>query len=695
MTQVLALAARHMEAIGAPVRRHVDLGQQYKQPAGIAAAADGGHSPSPLRSASSRKRASTIHAVDADRGMQESPSASSAGTQRQDGARDLICLCTPAPKIPRPRNAFILYRQHHQAQVTADNPKLSNPDISKIIGEKWKNEDEDVKQTWKNLAEEEKQRHQTQYPNYRYQPRRGNKPQAGWGTTSPTEEPGRCPKCHGRAAATPQTPSTPFATSPAAKVGAGSQGRPSLQRADTDRSRRSSFEQSPTSALAFPTKLPSVRDVESGEPTSPGMKRRRANDAGGYHPINGSLSGYVSRKPGEPAVARTDGPPQTPAHAFVRTPLPELGGLPRSQSGPMPPPFRPSPSTSWLEKDSSNRRHSGFDESLRLPPLQSSVPPSPSRMPSLDTRRVSLPMGGLMESPPREPRGLSTSSMEDSIMAIPFSRKLSVLASICRTAPPLARDADPGGTRGAFIAVEGSDARLLREVGTVIEKTLVACGDIDLKVWKDESPEMDSLVQASSLSRAGSKFGDSFEPYFDVVSSWQKKSKQIGRHITGKTALIPSAEDQRADGERVVAQARSTEACTPPEDDRGPGSTVRMPVALARDGFSLTVSDRYACTMPIQDTYSPLDHWQWMASLWRGTVCPDLVVHVMPAEDEETGSRRVVELSRRLGSILVKLPSGKEIDEGTERRIAFEVMEWMREGSFREALPQGWRSDAL
>ncbi|KAL3960163.1 hypothetical protein ACCO45_005280 [Purpureocillium lilacinum] len=651
MTQVLALAARHMEAIGAPVRRHVDLGQQYKQPAGIAAAADGGHSPH-LSGPRHQESGLPPYTPWMPTAACRSPPAPAAQAPR--GRMEPGISSASARQPPR----FQGHETHHQAQVTADNPKLSNPDISKIIGEKWKNEDEDVKQTWKNLAEEEKQRHQTQYPNYRYQPRRGNKPQAGWG-------PRRRPRSQAGAQSAMDEPLPRHRHHrPLCNVS---------RRQDTDRSRRSSFEQSPTSALAFPTKLPSVRDVESGEPTSPGMKRRRANDAGGYHPINGSLSGYVSRKPGEPAVARTDGPPQTPAHAFVRTPLPELGGLPRSQSGPMPPPFRPSPSTSWLEKDSSNRRHSGFDESLRLPPLQSSVPPSPSRMPSLDTRRVSLPMGGLMESPPREPRGLSTSSMEDSIMAIPFSRKLSVLASI----------------------LEGSDARLLREVGTVIEKTLVACGDIDLKVWKDESPEMDSLVQASSLSRAGSKFGDSFEPYFDVVSSWQKKSKQIGRHITGKTALIPSAEDQRADGERVVAQARSTEACTPPEDDRGPGSTVRMPVALARDGFSLTVSDRYACTMPIQDTYSPLDHWQWMASLWRGTVCPDLVVHVMPAEDEETGSRRVVELSRRLSSILVKLPSGKEIDEGTERRIAFEVMEWMREGSFREALPQGWRSDAL
>ena len=90
-----------------------------------------------------------------------------------------ICLCQPEPKIPRPRNgkqssafvdfplskcscrytdtylllAFILYRQHRQAQVAAQNPKLSNPEISKVIGELWRKEPEPVKDQWKAVAD--------------------------------------------------------------------------------------------------------------------------------------------------------------------------------------------------------------------------------------------------------------------------------------------------------------------------------------------------------------------------------------------------------------------------------------------------------------------------------------------------------------------------------------------------------------
>ncbi|EMR65965.1 putative hmg box protein [Eutypa lata UCREL1] len=141
--------------------------------------------------------------------------------------KELICLCTKAPKVPRPRNAFILYRQHHQAQVAAEHPGLANPEISKLIGEQWREQPDDVKASWKRLAEEEKVRHRHQFPDYRYQPRRGgNKQNANGvsgshnsGNARPVsangEDPGRCLKCGGRYITTPRTPSTPFAAAAA------------------------------------------------------------------------------------------------------------------------------------------------------------------------------------------------------------------------------------------------------------------------------------------------------------------------------------------------------------------------------------------------------------------------------------------------------------------------------------------------
>ncbi|ODA81607.1 hypothetical protein RJ55_00107 [Drechmeria coniospora] len=659
-----------MEAIRPPIHRHVDLGQSFNAagPASglINTAVGVARGSSPRRAASSRKRVSR---ADADHAMSDSPTAKRLVLHsQQDGPRDFLCLCTPAPKIPRPRNAFILYRQHHQARVTADNPKLSNPDISKIIGEMWGNESHEVKSRWKALAEEEKQRHQSQYPNYRYQPRRGNKPQAGWGTTSPTEEHGRCQKCGGRTSSTPHTPSTPFATSPA-----GNQGQPGAQGQETDRSRRSSVEQSPTSSvLPVPVpkcgggghgnnKMAAVRDVHDGEPSSPDIKRRRANDAGGYHAVNGS---YVRRQSMDSSPATTERAPRTLMQSYARIPLPEIGHLTRSQSGPMPPPLRPA--ALWLEQDAQNRRHSCFDESLRLPPLQTAVPPAPSRVLGTDSRRVSLPMTGA--SAFREGQASKAVSSDKVIMSIPLQRKMSILASICQLVPPRGADDVPDGARGAFIAVEGPNARLLHDVGCAIERELLACDEFDLKVWRNESSGRDATATGPSqpLHRADGRLADSLEPYFKEILRWQNTSKEIRRHITGGNS--------------------------PPEKNPAArGSAAKVHVALAREGFSLTVSDRYACAMPILDTYSPSDHWQWMATMWRGTVSPDLVVHVMPSEDEGSGAGRSVELLEHMGLLAVRLPAAKSLDEGVERRIRFEVKEWMRAASFREALPNAWR----
>jgi hypothetical protein len=52
-----------------------------------------------------------------------------------------------------PPTAFILYRQHYQSAIINQNPGLANPEISKIIGAQWREENIDVKNEWKRLAE--------------------------------------------------------------------------------------------------------------------------------------------------------------------------------------------------------------------------------------------------------------------------------------------------------------------------------------------------------------------------------------------------------------------------------------------------------------------------------------------------------------------------------------------------------------
>ncbi|ERF75012.1 hypothetical protein EPUS_08057 [Endocarpon pusillum Z07020] len=75
-------------------------------------------------------------------------------------------------KIPRPPNAFILYRQAHHPIIKAENPGFHNNDISKVLGKQWKEESPAVRQMFKAKALERKAEHSKMYPDYQYAPRK-------------------------------------------------------------------------------------------------------------------------------------------------------------------------------------------------------------------------------------------------------------------------------------------------------------------------------------------------------------------------------------------------------------------------------------------------------------------------------------------------------------------------------------------
>lgn len=75
-------------------------------------------------------------------------------------------------KVPRPPNAFILYRQHWHPHYKQHNKDMHNNDISKELGRRWKNEPDSVKDNYKKLAEELKAKHAALYPDYQYAPRK-------------------------------------------------------------------------------------------------------------------------------------------------------------------------------------------------------------------------------------------------------------------------------------------------------------------------------------------------------------------------------------------------------------------------------------------------------------------------------------------------------------------------------------------
>ncbi|MCJ1385714.1 hypothetical protein MMC17_008837 [Xylographa soralifera] len=75
-------------------------------------------------------------------------------------------------KIPRPPNAFILYRQAHHPVIKALYPEMHNNQISVIMGKQWAAEDPEKRQLFRSMAEDIKKQHQRDNPGYCYQPRK-------------------------------------------------------------------------------------------------------------------------------------------------------------------------------------------------------------------------------------------------------------------------------------------------------------------------------------------------------------------------------------------------------------------------------------------------------------------------------------------------------------------------------------------
>ncbi|KAE8148543.1 hypothetical protein BDV25DRAFT_158119 [Aspergillus avenaceus] len=75
-------------------------------------------------------------------------------------------------KVPRPPNAFILYRQHHHPRIKEAYPEFTNNEISIILGKQWKSETEEIKVQFRGMADELKKKHAEDHPDYHYTPRK-------------------------------------------------------------------------------------------------------------------------------------------------------------------------------------------------------------------------------------------------------------------------------------------------------------------------------------------------------------------------------------------------------------------------------------------------------------------------------------------------------------------------------------------
>ena len=318
---------------------------------------------------------------------------------------------------------------------------------------------------------------------------------------------------------------------------------------------------------------------------------------------------------------------------------------------------------------------------------------------------------------------VSVDAMVNSIQSV---NKVKVLAKISPSLRTPSPNSPSFAVRGAVIAVDGAETNAVGKVTTYVQDFLTKDKEYNIYVW-DESPPSNKPAD--------------FSEYLRLIRDWHWKSQQIIHHVTTlpnprspspvSPRTIPPTEDTASmdgamqslawgtiahrgshpihglSGEGTVAASTMASEKMSSLSTSGP-----LPVALISH-FQLSQTDFFASRIPITDSYAPIDHWQWMATLWRGIVGPDITIVVKPSmsmesqppdsgkddegypkellsngnvtEGESKGSQATAATpGLKKAGVELRLQDSRtivmnSIGDKDLRRVAFEVGEWVRD----------------
>lgn len=309
------------------------------------------------------------------------------------------------------------------------------------------------------------------------------------------------------------------------------------------------------------------------------------------------------------------------------------------------------------------------DPSLKLPPLQTTA---------------SAP--GIMT--PITPFSQNGSSLESTVMTIPFLNKIKVLAKISPPLAPILRDASQQQQRGPVIAVDGQDPALVKATVEYLGSALQKEGRYSVRTF--DGPE----VRPRDASSESGQMKDATVDYLDTISAWHRISDEIINFVrpsAGSPMINPADEEVQygISPKTILSEAANLQIGSPKGSENGSAATPSSsmtsssgsPIALV-PRYQLTTADTFACSVPIHDSYAPLDHWQWMASLWRACVGPDITVYIRECEKDELdqlGGNPVEVRLHDARTVVVRKATGtpKGLEEKVLRRVGFEIEDFL------------------